>query len=100
VVMWEIMDGGDPWPGIDSIQTAHKVAKGDRMLKPMDCPKEVYELMCLCWKQLPEDRPSFEQICDMIDDLQDKLFGQKEEPVSRSKIDEDGKEEYEDQIYN
>jgi predicted Ser/Thr protein kinase len=33
---------------------------------PSDCPQKLRELMQMCWKKQPEQRPNFEMICEML----------------------------------
>lgn len=44
--------------------------KGDRLPCPQQCPQQVYvELMTPCWKSESRDRPSFSDICDVINTM-------------------------------
>jgi len=33
---------------------------------PNNCPQKLHELMQMCWKKQPEQRPNFETICVML----------------------------------
>jgi len=49
------------------------VAIRDRGLTPPipnDCPQKLREVMEMCWKKDPDQRPSFEIICAMFVNLQ------------------------------
>ena len=35
---------------------------GLQLERPPLCPKDLFELMCECWRKEPEDRPSFREI--------------------------------------
>ena len=37
------------------------------MERPEDCPQVIYDLMLDCWKQDPEERPTFKQLYDSIE---------------------------------
>ena len=32
------------------------------LAKPANCPRDIYDLMCECWRRLPTERPSFREI--------------------------------------
>jgi hypothetical protein len=34
---------------------------------PEDCPPLLREIMELCWRQQPEERPTFHEICKVLD---------------------------------
>lgn len=38
------------------------IMSGNVLEKPVDCPEEVYELLCHCWNLEPNDRPSFSEV--------------------------------------
>ena len=42
------------------------VTEGKRIPKLADCPDHLYELMLLCWKQDPSERPQFKDILDKL----------------------------------
>lgn len=33
-----------------------------QLTKPQHCPRDIYDLMCECWRRLPTERPSFREI--------------------------------------
>lgn len=33
------------------------------------CPEELYEVMCSCWSSHPDDRPTFAQLCDTLENV-------------------------------
>jgi hypothetical protein len=39
-----------------------RVAKGVRYVRPPTVPDAFWNLICECWRQEPDDRPSFEEI--------------------------------------
>ena len=44
--------------------------KGKRLACPADCPKPLYEgLMLRCWEYKPDERPSWDEIIDIIREL-------------------------------
>lgn len=42
------------------------VTNGYRMVKPKGAPEKIWELICACWANTPNDRPSFAQIVDLL----------------------------------
>lgn len=40
-----------------------------RMPCPDGCPKELYDIMHMCWKQRSEDRPTFEFLQNTLNDF-------------------------------
>ncbi len=32
------------------------------LARPQHCPRDIYDLMCECWRRLPTERPSFREI--------------------------------------
>ena len=47
------------------------VQQGYRHPKPHLCNDAVYELMLACWAKTPEERPSFEQLLDEFEDMEE-----------------------------
>ena len=43
-----------------------QVDSGYRMPPPAGCPKEVHNIMNLCWMYEPEDRSNFTGVLDML----------------------------------
>lgn len=43
-----------------------QISKGHRPKKPEDIPEHYWELITNCWKQDPADRPSFEEITELL----------------------------------
>jgi hypothetical protein len=58
-----------PYPGMSNAEVADKIFRGYRMEPPLDCPPEVYEIMVSCWKQEPENRPTFGDILNHINGM-------------------------------
>lgn len=42
------------------------IKNGGTMEKPNECPESIHNLMRNCWRQLPEDRPTFIDICQHL----------------------------------
>lgn len=69
IVVWEIYSGGCSPKyncGIDSL-SLREALKHERLLMPRGCPKPMYELMSNCWRDDPNERPSFAEIVHSLD---------------------------------
>lgn len=45
------------------------IQRGYRMPQPDNCPTELYQMMLNCWKDKPEDRPTFEYMQSVLNDF-------------------------------
>ncbi|XP_052278399.1 tyrosine-protein kinase JAK2-like isoform X2 [Dreissena polymorpha] len=63
VVLWEMFsNGSDPKMKCESAKEfVLKIASGERLKKPEDCPDDMYSFMKECWNAEKEKRPSFTQ---------------------------------------
>ncbi|XP_068596188.1 tyrosine-protein kinase ITK/TSK [Brachionichthys hirsutus] len=60
VLMWEVYNKGRlPYENKTNLEVMEALNAGMRLLKPRLVPDEVYLLMEWCWKEKPEQRPSF-----------------------------------------
>ncbi|XP_058157416.1 tyrosine-protein kinase SYK isoform X2 [Dasypus novemcinctus] len=60
VLMWEAFSYGQkPYRGMKGSEVSAMLEKGERMGAPPGCPREMYELMQLCWTYEVESRPGF-----------------------------------------
>ena len=71
-----------------------KIGRGLRPKKPEECPDVYWELIQDCWKQLPSERLTFDQI---IEKLKDDKYALEEYGV---KTDLDQLHEYQERIKN
>ncbi|XP_004711011.1 muscle, skeletal receptor tyrosine-protein kinase isoform X2 [Echinops telfairi] len=63
VVLWEIFSYGlQPYYGMAHEEVIYYVRDGHILACPERCPRDLYNLMRLCWSPLPADRPSFPSI--------------------------------------
>jgi len=63
IVLTEIVTyGRTPYPSMSNQEVLQQVSNGYRMPKPNNCPDRLYEIMLNCWKQNPDDRPTFEAL--------------------------------------
>ena len=49
-----------------SCQVMKYVKEGNKMKRPDDCPDILCELMSECWHIVPDERPTFLQICQRL----------------------------------
>uniref|UniRef100_A0A3B4WNJ3 Tyrosine-protein kinase n=1 Tax=Seriola lalandi dorsalis TaxID=1841481 RepID=A0A3B4WNJ3_SERLL len=60
VLMWEVYNEGRlPYENRSNTEVVESLNAGLRLLKPRLAPDAVYLLMEWCWKEKPDDRPSF-----------------------------------------
>ncbi|XP_045689816.1 tyrosine-protein kinase SYK isoform X2 [Phyllostomus hastatus] len=60
VLMWEAFSYGQkPYRGMKGSEVSAMLEKGERMGCPPGCPREMYDLMNLCWTYDVENRPGF-----------------------------------------
>ncbi|XP_020485378.1 tyrosine-protein kinase ITK/TSK isoform X1 [Labrus bergylta] len=60
VLMWEVFtEGRLPYENRTNAEVVESLNSGLRLLKPRLAPDAVHLLMEWCWKEKPEDRPSF-----------------------------------------
>ncbi|ELT99444.1 hypothetical protein CAPTEDRAFT_172510 [Capitella teleta] len=67
VVYWEIFSAGArPYTEMSSEQATMYVIEGGRLDKPVGCSPDLYSIMKQCWRELPEERPSFTALYDKL----------------------------------
>ncbi|XP_067141984.1 mast/stem cell growth factor receptor Kit-like [Centruroides vittatus] len=64
VLTWEIFSlGATPYPGMEVDAEFYKMlSRGFRMDRPEYAPPDLYEMVRLCWKAEPEERPTFAEL--------------------------------------
>lgn len=68
VVLWELFALGKiPYPGMNGFILVKDIQDGLRMEKPEYAPNFVGEVMKSCWDKEPNDRPTFHQLTNTIE---------------------------------
>lgn len=55
--------------GMTNPEVIRSLEKGYRMQRLDSCPTELYEIMLECWKNKPEDRPTFDYLQSVLEDF-------------------------------
>ncbi|NXE04355.1 LCK kinase, partial [Lophotis ruficrista] len=77
ILLTEIVTYGRiPYPGMTNPEVIQNLERGYRMPQPDNCPQELYELMMQCWKESPEERPTFEYMKSVLEDFFTATEGQ------------------------
>ncbi|XP_037668327.1 tyrosine-protein kinase HCK isoform X2 [Choloepus didactylus] len=70
ILLMEIITYGRiPYPGMTNPEVIRALERGYRMPRPEHCPEALYSIMTRCWKNRPEERPTFEYIQSVLDDF-------------------------------
>ncbi|XP_058022624.1 macrophage colony-stimulating factor 1 receptor isoform X2 [Ahaetulla prasina] len=75
ILLWEIFSlGRSPYPGVKVNNKFYNLVKqGYHMGKPDFAPDDMYNIMTACWKLEPTQRPTFSQICTLIQNQLDAI---------------------------
>ncbi|MEQ2160595.1 Tyrosine-protein kinase yes [Goodea atripinnis] len=63
-----VTKGRVPYPGMVNREVLEQVERGYRMPCPPGCPESLHEMMLLCWKKEPDERPTFEYLQSFLED--------------------------------
>ncbi|KAM3860943.1 LOW QUALITY PROTEIN: tyrosine-protein kinase Blk [Diretmus argenteus] len=70
ILLTEIVTFGRiPYPGMTNPEVIRSLDTFYRMSCPDGCPEELYALMMMCWKEKPEERPTFEYLQNTLNDF-------------------------------
>ena len=73
ILLYELITlGGLPYQGMSHIQVVHEVRdKKYRLPKPDGlCTDYFYYLMCKCWHEIPDERPTFSALYDLFNNYE------------------------------
>ncbi|XP_064388277.1 hepatocyte growth factor receptor-like isoform X2 [Halichondria panicea] len=72
VTVWEIFNGGRcPYPAVDPLSLIQLLEEGRRLERSLNaaCATEIYVVMRKCWREDPEERPTFSQLSSIVERL-------------------------------
>ncbi|XP_069035701.1 tyrosine-protein kinase HCK isoform X1 [Lepisosteus oculatus] len=70
ILLTEIISyGRTPYPGMSNPEVIRSLERGYRMPRTESCPEELYDIMIKCWKNKPEERPTFEYLQSVLEDF-------------------------------
>jgi hypothetical protein len=69
MVLWALFSRERPYTSLDPGVVASECAKGARPELPANCPKRLGELIERCWDANPANRPAFDEILKLLDDI-------------------------------
>uniref|UniRef100_A0A3Q3S0W2 Tyrosine-protein kinase n=1 Tax=Mastacembelus armatus TaxID=205130 RepID=A0A3Q3S0W2_9TELE len=70
ILLTEIVTYGRiPYPGMSNPEVIQNLERGYRMPKPEHCPDGLYNVMGVCWRESPDDRPTFEYLRSVLEDF-------------------------------
>ncbi|KAM3870800.1 tyrosine-protein kinase Lck [Diretmus argenteus] len=70
ILLTEIVTYGRiPYPGMSNPEVIQNLERSYRMPRPENCPEGLYNVMSLCWRESPEDRPTFEYLRSVLEDF-------------------------------
>ncbi|KAM9354007.1 tyrosine-protein kinase Blk isoform 1-T2 [Pholidichthys leucotaenia] len=70
ILLTEIVTYGRiPYPGMTNPEVIRCLDRLYRMPCPEGCPLELYDIMMMCWKEMPDDRPTFEFLQGTLNDF-------------------------------
>ncbi|XP_072546133.1 tyrosine-protein kinase Lck isoform X2 [Salminus brasiliensis] len=80
ILLTEIVTFGRiPYPGMTNPEVIQNLENGYRMPRPDDCPEDLYSIMCACWTENPENRPTFEYLRGVLEDFSTAMERQYQE---------------------
>uniref|UniRef100_A0A672ICA2 Tyrosine-protein kinase n=1 Tax=Salarias fasciatus TaxID=181472 RepID=A0A672ICA2_SALFA len=70
ILLTEIISyGRTPYPGMTNPEVIRALEKGYRMQRLDSCPTELHQIMLECWKNKPEERPTFDYLQSVLEDF-------------------------------
>ncbi|RWS05383.1 tyrosine-protein kinase shark-like protein, partial [Dinothrombium tinctorium] len=69
VTLWELYSFGEQpfaYEHCSGLRVLRFIESGERLERPEQCARKIYALMLMCWSYECDQRPTFEQICQLI----------------------------------
>ena len=87
ILLYEIITYGCyPYPGMTNAEVLNNIMEGYRMPCPAGCSNRLYRVMKDCWKEYPEDRPTFQTIEGMLNALQEEIDFEQSHQLDRQEL--------------
>ncbi|KAK8837105.1 hypothetical protein M9Y10_037158 [Tritrichomonas musculus] len=68
ITLYELITELPPWPQCrNPFQVYKAVTSGERPEMPPSVPSNWKKLITMCWEQIPDCRPTFAEICDLLE---------------------------------
>ncbi len=75
VLLWEMFSyGTQPYYGRTNPEVIEMIRDRKLLTCPINCPKRIYALMCLCWEELSEQRPTFTELMGRMRQFEEKTI--------------------------
>ena len=73
ILLWEMFSyGTQPYAGRTNPEVIEMIRDRKLLSCPPNCPKRIYALMCSCWQELSEQRPTFTELMRCFRQFEDK----------------------------
>ncbi|CAF1225963.1 unnamed protein product [Adineta ricciae] len=73
VLLWEMFSYGiQPYQGRTNPEVIEMIRDRKLLTCPVNCPKRIYALMCSCWEELSEQRPTFSELMTRLRQFEEK----------------------------
>lgn len=84
MLLWEMLAESAPFKNMNAVQIGYAVCKKHERPKfPEDAPKLLKKLISHCWKQDPDQRPTFDEIVKLLKDVQQLYAGTDKHAVAQ-----------------
>ncbi|CAF0948572.1 unnamed protein product [Rotaria sordida] len=73
ILLWEMFSYGiQPYYGRTNPEVIEMIRDRKLLTCPTNCPKQIYTLMCSCWEELSEQRPTFTELMKRFRQFEEK----------------------------
>jgi serine/threonine protein kinase len=73
VLLWEMFSYGiQPYCGQTNPEVIEMIRDRKLLTCPTNCPKRIYALMCSCWEEIIEQRPTFTELMGRLRQFEEK----------------------------